>query len=56
MRGLILGHYALLKGGLEVDGQLISAIDEEQIRKECATIREKGIRSVVVNGIFSPSE
>ncbi|KAI1202117.1 hypothetical protein F5X97DRAFT_253617 [Nemania serpens] len=54
MRGLILGHYALLKGGLEVDGQLISAIDEEQIRKECATIREKGIRSVVVNGIFSP--
>ncbi|KAI0100329.1 hydantoinase [Nemania sp. FL0031] len=54
MRTLILGHYALLKGGLEVDGHLISDINEEQIRKECAIIREKGIKSVVVNGIFSP--
>ncbi|TGJ81762.1 hypothetical protein E0Z10_g7000 [Xylaria hypoxylon] len=54
MRSLVLGHYALLKGGLEVDGQLISDIDEAQIRNECSVIREKGIRSVVVNGIFSP--
>ncbi|RWA14274.1 hypothetical protein EKO27_g784 [Xylaria grammica] len=54
MRELILGHYALLKGGLEVDGQLISDIDEAQIRNECSIVREKGIRSVVVNGIFSP--
>ncbi|KAI0450896.1 hypothetical protein F5B21DRAFT_507771 [Xylaria acuta] len=54
MRELVLGHYALLKGGLEVDGRLISDIDEAEIRKECAVIREKGIGSVVVNGIFSP--
>ncbi|KAI0200192.1 hydantoinase [Astrocystis sublimbata] len=54
MRDIILGHYDLLKGGLEVDGQLISDIDEAEIRDVCATIRNKGIRSVVVNGIFSP--
>ncbi|RYC62997.1 hypothetical protein CHU98_g3227 [Xylaria longipes] len=54
MRELILGYYALLEGGLEVDGHLISDIDEAEIKKECAIIREKGIRSVVVNGIFSP--
>lgn len=54
MRELILGPYALLKGGLEVDGILISDIDEAEIRAHCAIIREKGIRSVVVNGIFSP--
>ncbi|KAI1368059.1 hypothetical protein F5Y08DRAFT_21743 [Xylaria arbuscula] len=54
MRELILGHHALLKGGLEVDGHLISDIDEAQIRNECSIIREKGIRRVVVNGIFSP--
>ncbi|KAI0974627.1 hypothetical protein F4678DRAFT_470593 [Xylaria arbuscula] len=54
MRQLVLGHHALLKGGLEVDGQLISDIDEAQIRNECNVIREKGIKSVVVNGIFSP--
>lgn len=54
MRELILGHYALLKGGLEVDGNLISDIDENEIRAECAAIREKGIKSIVVNGVFSP--
>ncbi|KAI6093664.1 DUF917-domain-containing protein [Hypoxylon rubiginosum] len=54
MRDLILGHYALLKGGLEVDGFLISDINETEIRAQCALIREKGIRSVVVNGVFSP--
>ncbi|KAK7422720.1 hypothetical protein QQX98_001508 [Neonectria punicea] len=54
MRELILGHYALLKGGLEVDGYLISDIDEEEIKSQCAIIRDKGIKSVVVIGIFSP--
>ncbi|UNI17458.1 hypothetical protein JDV02_003799 [Purpureocillium takamizusanense] len=54
MRNLILAHSALLKGGLEVDGTLISDIDETEIKTECATIREKGIRSIVVNGVFSP--
>jgi N-methylhydantoinase A/oxoprolinase/acetone carboxylase beta subunit len=54
VRELVLGHYALVKGGLEVDGGLIGAVDEEEIRRECAVIREKGIMSVVVNGVFSP--
>ncbi|KAF7555309.1 hypothetical protein G7046_g6590 [Stylonectria norvegica] len=54
MRELILGHYALLKGGLEVDGYLISDIDEDEIKAQCAIIWEKGIQSVVVNGVFSP--
>ncbi|KAI1082724.1 DUF917-domain-containing protein [Whalleya microplaca] len=54
MRELILGYYALLKGGLHVDGFLISDIDEGQIREQCAIIRDKGIKSVVVNGVFSP--
>ncbi|KAI1382056.1 DUF917-domain-containing protein [Hypoxylon crocopeplum] len=54
MRELILGYYALLKGGLEVDGYLISDIDEHEIKEQCAIIREKGIKSIVVNGVFSP--
>ncbi|KAI1262947.1 hydantoinase [Xylariaceae sp. FL1019] len=54
MRELILGHYALVKGGLEVDGSLISDIDARQIKDECAKIQAKGIKSVVVNGVFSP--
>lgn len=54
MRQMILGHYALLKGGLEVDGTLISDIDEREIQQQCDIIREKGIKSIVVNGVFSP--
>ncbi|KAI8263469.1 putative D-/L-hydantoinase subunit A [Colletotrichum sp. SAR 10_77] len=54
LRELILGHYALCKGGLEVDGVLISDIDPEEIKAQCSIIGEKGIKNVVVNGIFSP--
>lgn len=54
MRDIILGYYALVKGGLEVDGFLISDIDPKEIRDHCAAIRQQGIRSVVINGVFSP--
>lgn len=54
MRNIILGHYALLKGGLEVDGSLIADINEEEIVQQCKLIKEKGIKAVVVNGVFSP--
>ncbi|UKZ53158.1 hypothetical protein TrVGV298_006950 [Trichoderma virens] len=54
MRELILGYYALAKGGLEVDGSLISDIDEGEIRTYCKEIKDRGIKSVVVNGVFSP--
>ncbi|KAI4707695.1 hypothetical protein J4E89_007801 [Alternaria sp. Ai002NY15] len=54
LRNIILGHYALLKGGLEVDGSLISDIKEHEIIEQCRIIKEKGIKSVVVNGVFSP--
>lgn len=54
MRKLILGHYALLKGGLEVDGSLIADIDELEIRTACIDIRAKGIKSIVVIAVFSP--
>ncbi|EOD49099.1 putative hydantoinase protein [Neofusicoccum parvum UCRNP2] len=54
MRSLILGHYALVKGGLEVDGRPISDIDSSEIRSVCAAIAAKSITAVVINGIFSP--
>jgi DUF917 family protein/N-methylhydantoinase A/oxoprolinase/acetone carboxylase beta subunit len=54
LRKIILGHYALLKGGLEVDGSLISDIIEQEVVDQCKLIREKNIRSIVINGVFSP--
>lgn len=54
LRDLILGYYCLVDGGLEVDGNLILEIDEEEIREQAEIMKAKGIKSIVVNGIFSP--
>ncbi|KAF2014102.1 hypothetical protein BU24DRAFT_441757 [Aaosphaeria arxii CBS 175.79] len=54
LRNIVLGHSARLKGGLEVDGSLISDIDEEEILEQAHVIKERGIGVVVVNGVFSP--
>ncbi|KAK3488533.1 hypothetical protein B0T13DRAFT_520414 [Neurospora crassa] len=55
MRSLILGYHARVKGGLEVDGSLISDIDESEIVEQCKEIRKRGgIKAVVINGVFSP--
>lgn len=54
LRRLVLGHHALLRGGLQVDGSPIGDIDPAEVRAECALIKQKGIHSVVINGIFSP--
>ncbi|KAH9879130.1 hypothetical protein J1614_002566 [Plenodomus biglobosus] len=54
LRNMVLGHYALVKGGLEVDGSLISDIKEQEIIEQCKIIKEKGIQSIVINGVFSP--
>lgn len=37
-----------------VDGDLIDDIDEEEILKECEIIKQKGITSIAVVGVFSP--
>lgn len=54
MRDLVLGYWASVDGGLEVDGILIRELDEGAVRQQCQAIKEKGIRAVVVNGVFSP--
>lgn len=54
MRDLVLGYWGSVDGGLEVDGVLIRELDDLAIRAQCLAIQEKGIRAVVVNGIFSP--
>lgn len=54
MRDLVLGYWASVDGGLEVDGILIRELDEGAVREQCQAINEKGIRAVVVNGVFSP--
>jgi N-methylhydantoinase A/oxoprolinase/acetone carboxylase beta subunit len=39
LRDLILGYYCLVDGGLEVDGNLILEIDEEEIREQAEIMK-----------------
>lgn len=48
------GHVAYLDGGFEYDTREITPLNEQQIRKECAIIKEKGISDVAIVGVFSP--
>ncbi|KZV82172.1 DUF917-domain-containing protein [Exidia glandulosa HHB12029] len=54
LRKLMEGHVAILHGGLQVDGSEINAIRRDEIVRECAIIKSKGIKNVVVVGVFSP--
>ncbi|KUI72456.1 Hydantoin utilization protein A [Cytospora mali] len=54
MRELVLGYWASVKGGLEIDGNLIRELDEDAVREQCRIIKGMGIRAVVINGVFSP--
>ncbi|EJD43032.1 DUF917-domain-containing protein [Auricularia subglabra TFB-10046 SS5] len=54
LRKLMEGHTAILHGGLQVDGVEISPIRRDEIVRECETIKAKGIKNVVVVGVFSP--
>jgi hypothetical protein len=49
-----LGYYCLVDGVLKVDGNLISEINEEQIWEQAEIIKAKGIKNIVINGVFSP--
>ncbi|OHW91158.1 hydantoinase protein [Colletotrichum incanum] len=54
LRETICAHRGLVDGGLEIDGSLISELDEDGVRREAEVIKAKDIRSIVVVGIFSP--
>ncbi|ESK95855.1 hydantoinase [Moniliophthora roreri MCA 2997] len=56
LRSIICAYCGFLDGGLEIDGQIIRHINEEQVKEECEKIKVVGIRSIVVNGIFAPAD
>lgn len=54
LQHLLDGYQGLIEGGYHVDGNKIADIDEEEIKQHAKKIRELGLRSVAVTGIFSP--
>ncbi|KAL2007497.1 hypothetical protein VTN00DRAFT_8935 [Thermoascus crustaceus] len=54
LKKIMNGHYGYVDGGLHIDGSQEAPIVEEQVVKQCAIIKEKGIDAVVISGVFSP--
>ncbi|KAK0471126.1 hydantoinase/oxoprolinase [Armillaria novae-zelandiae] len=54
LKKLMNGHYAIIKGGLQIDGRLINDIVEAEIMEQAIQIKAKGLKNVVVIGVFSP--
>ncbi|VUC20525.1 unnamed protein product [Clonostachys rosea] len=54
LRNIVCAYRGLVNGGLEIDGSLISELDEDEVRRQCLEIKSLGIKSIVVVGVFSP--
>ncbi|KAI6459082.1 hypothetical protein MCOR12_006223 [Pyricularia oryzae] len=54
LREIICAHRAVVSGGLEIDGTLIGELDEAEVVAACEDIRDKGIKSIAIVGVFSP--
>ncbi|KAH9941327.1 hydantoinase/oxoprolinase [Epithele typhae] len=53
LRVLTEGHVGYIDGGFEIDGKEIRAPQEEQVVEQCAIIKQKGLKNVVLTGIYS---
>lgn len=53
LRAAIGEHAHLLAGGFEVDGRVLSPIDEDAVREACARMRGE-VDAVAVVGVFAP--
>ncbi|KAI8986894.1 DUF917-domain-containing protein [Trametes punicea] len=54
LRALTEGHVGYVDGGFEIDGREILPLDERQVIEQCAIIKEKSLKNIVLCGIFSP--
>ncbi|TVY45805.1 putative D-/L-hydantoinase subunit A [Lachnellula occidentalis] len=55
LRTLMQGHVGYVDGGYQVDGAVIADISVDQLKEQASIIESKSITSIVVVGIYSPS-
>lgn len=54
LRNILEGYVGFLKGGYHVDGNEIQPLDEDEIIMHAHEITSRGIKAIVVTGVFSP--
>ncbi|KAJ7722729.1 hydantoinase/oxoprolinase [Mycena maculata] len=54
LESIMNGHTAIIKGGLQIDGRTINKVDETEVIEQAHQIKSKGLKDIVLIGIFSP--
>ncbi|KAF9553636.1 Hydantoinase/oxoprolinase [Agrocybe pediades] len=54
LKNIMCGHTAIIHGGLQIDGRTINELREEEVVQQARIIQEKGLKNVVIIGIYSP--
>ncbi|KAJ4218571.1 hypothetical protein NW759_008464 [Fusarium solani] len=54
LREIVEGYSESLPGGIEIDGRVITPLDEDAVKRAAKEIRKAGIRDIAVVGIYSP--
>ncbi|KAF8957579.1 DUF917-domain-containing protein [Flammula alnicola] len=54
LKDILNGHTAIIHGGLQIDGRTINDVQETEVLEQAKIIREKGLKNVVLVGIYSP--
>lgn len=54
LRGIVGGHVAMLRGGHEFDGRVLSDLDEEGLDGVADEIGARGIAAAAITSVFSP--
>ncbi|TAQ83538.1 hypothetical protein B7494_g8138 [Chlorociboria aeruginascens] len=55
LKNLMEGHFGYVDGGLQVDGTPILELNIEQLKNQAAIIKSKSITTIVIIGVYSPS-
>ena len=55
LKDVIFGSTHFVNGGYRVDGREIEKVDREEIQKIVEEIKGKGVKGIVVCGIFAPT-
>ncbi|KIN05893.1 hypothetical protein OIDMADRAFT_176029 [Oidiodendron maius Zn] len=55
LRKLVEGYFGYVDGGYQVDGVPISDLNVKQLQEQAAIIKARSITSIVVIGVYSPS-
>lgn len=54
LAAILKGYCGIVDGGLHIDGSQEAPVQEAQVVRECARIKELGLTAVVIAGVFSP--